>query len=1560
MPASKPPTDDPWSYDFRYVLGKELARVGDPTIKDSDPIVRAHRKQLLGLAFSGGGIRSATFNLGVLQAITQLGLLRKFDYLSTVSGGGYVGSWLMAWIKRRGAKDVERALRPERYLQPGSKEPEEIRFLRRFSNYLTPKLGWLGADMWTVIAVYLRNLILNLLVLAAAFAVLLLLPRIVAKGSLILLSVPSWILGSAAAFFLVLAAFNIVRSLRRFVPRRRDATKPVPLPDTEWITKGGYAFYATKLFDRNFILHVDFRIKAKGVRFIKVWVPTKRGKINGEAAARIRISDEGIITPPQADRFPTGEINSQEAARRAEVCPGLNRLEIICADGRCTVRINDLTVNALRVRLKKVRGIWRWRTGFAIGLEENDSAIEFVSPSVQKLESASDTGSTQGQVQRYVIIPLFLAAFLATGLFGFGNFGADSGQLSPAVALVVPMRAAAHLQPLSDVWVFWKWALFAGLGCFGLVFALRAGYKILTSLVQLWSWFRDWVRKKGPSVFRSRRPAPLKWPVENDPSPWTQILGDATSIGFAAAVGGLVSWWLYAHVFFNQTVWAVTVWGTPALIGAFFITIVFHIGFMGRYLEDERREWWSRLNAWLLIYALAWVALFGLALYTPLICASGAKWLRGAATIGWITTTVSGLIAARSSATGGARPSRLTELIATIAPYIFVVGFFLLLSWVIDAMIPSVVGGYGDLSSPFKFWDGVNWNWWRMDRINGWYPIVLVLGLSALIAVVLSLRLDINQFSMHMLYRNRLGRCYLGASNELRRAQPFTGFSPDDDFKLIELACLRFRDATGAIPFPIINAALNLVGGQELAWQQRKGASFVFTPLFCGYDFPEQPPGYCPTRQFAGKPSAISLATAMAISGAAASPNMGYHTSPAPAFLMTVFNVRLGWWLGNPRKEGSWEKSGPLNVLWRLICELFGLTSEEGKYIYLSDGGHFENLGIYELVRRRCRFVVACDAEEDQAFAFGGLGNAIEKCRSDFGIDIVIDVEPIRRRSNNGHSEWHCAMGRIRYSQVDRDAQDGILVYLKSSLTGDEPTDVLRYAATNPGFPHQSTGDQWFDESQFESYRALGFHVARDFFDAIGGADRIATLTKEQLFVELAENWFPPSAATSESFSKHAEAIIAIYKELRENDDLAFLSRDIYPEWRLLFKEEPLKWSGLSFQKPEISRSDLPSAPSQLKAGFYICTAMSDLFEAVYIDLNLEKEFDHPDNRGWMNFFRHWASAPMFRVTWLIGASNYGARFQSFCKRHLELEMGCAQPIPLKARDPSGLTGEEKLLRPKQIEVLAETMVETVWSWTSELRTGSEVLARAALEVSQALSADKLSPRRVISEETARKTAKDLVGAQLKVVRNPEKGFKSMSREKDELWYRAATLLEFVRCDALPPDSTLPARVAELALIHGASIADCVLSTDCKTILNPTEREVVELFFIFNPDLAASAEIIRFGMTPQKNAACLPRGDENLVFPFAFAILANTHWPPEVPQQPKLVYLRVQNHLRRMGLARKGLRALLGDRPGLEIDLQPMHPDADEFPTHQDYARLRRIFGSVQSELAQENLAAKR
>ena len=122
------------------------------------------------MALSGGGIRSATFNLGVLQALARARLLGTFDYLSTVSGGGYIGSWLSAWIHRAGGVGpVEEAL-------GGENEPQPVKHLREFSNFLTPKRGLFGPDTQTWVATYLRNLILNLVILLSVFSAVLLLP----------------------------------------------------------------------------------------------------------------------------------------------------------------------------------------------------------------------------------------------------------------------------------------------------------------------------------------------------------------------------------------------------------------------------------------------------------------------------------------------------------------------------------------------------------------------------------------------------------------------------------------------------------------------------------------------------------------------------------------------------------------------------------------------------------------------------------------------------------------------------------------------------------------------------------------------------------------------------------------------------------------------------------------------------------------------------------------------------------------------------------------------------------------------------------------------------------------------------------------------------------------------------------------------------------------------------------------------------------------------------------------------------------------------------------------
>ncbi|UOQ69049.1 hypothetical protein [Hymenobacter volaticus] len=351
---------------------------------------------------------------------------------------------------------------------------------------------------------------------------------------------------------------------------------------------------------------------------------------------------------------------------------------------------------------------------------------------------------------------------------------------------------------------------------------------------------------------------------------------------------------------------------------------------------------------------------------------------------------------------------------------------------------------------------------------------------------------------MHHFYRNRLVRAYLGASRPRfereRTANPFTSFDRRDDLKMCSLRRSDPLEKSEAPqkhpydgPYLIINATLNATKVTDLAQQNRKAESFVFTPYYCGFDFakiravnPAKPTfdfGYRPTEQYAyPKDGGPGVGTAMAISGAAASPNEGYNSSPATAFLLTLFNLRLGWWIGNPRISKTWQEADPNLGLLYLLKDLFGRSNTSDKFVNLSDGGHFDNMGLYELVRRRCRYIILGDGEEDHLFTCEGLANAIRRCRVDFGAEITIDVTPITNREA-GISRSHYAVGTILYPEDPPEMPSGYLLYLKTSLTGDEPTDVREYAQYNTAFPHQSTGDQFFNEAQFESYRRLGLHV---------------------------------------------------------------------------------------------------------------------------------------------------------------------------------------------------------------------------------------------------------------------------------------------------------------------------------------------------------------------------------------------------------------------------------------------------------------------------------------------------
>jgi hypothetical protein len=303
-------------------------------------------------------------------------------------------------------------------------------------------------------------------------------------------------------------------------------------------------------------------------------------------------------------------------------------------------------------------------------------------------------------------------------------------------------------------------------------------------------------------------------------------------------------------------------------------------------------------------------------------------------------------------------------------------------------------------------------------------------------------------------------------------------------------------------PYQLINAALNIRGSSYANQRGRDADFFLFSPNYVG----SLVTGYVPMTEFEKAQNGFELATAVAISGAAVSASMGTRSIRPLAPTLALLNIRLGYWLRNPQRLYTtqsplrrlfWNLSRSLHSLWsEMTSQLYTDTSNE---VYVTDGGHIENLGLYELLRRRCRMIICVDAEADPEMRFSSFIALQRYASIDLSIQIQLPWEtiqtktvewmghdPLRRTSPKSISTCgpHGAIGVIHYGS----GQTGFLVYIKSSLTGDEHDYVRDYARRYVDFPHETTGKQFFNEEQFEVYRTLGFHMADGIF---GGRDAI-------------------------------------------------------------------------------------------------------------------------------------------------------------------------------------------------------------------------------------------------------------------------------------------------------------------------------------------------------------------------------------------------------------------------------------------------------------------------------------
>ncbi len=440
----------------------------------------------------------------------------------------------------------------------------------------------------------------------------------------------------------------------------------------------------------------------------------------------------------------------------------------------------------------------------------------------------------------------------------------------------------------------------------------------------------------------------------------------------ALLISGLVVAYLFALVVrglllpFHSHPGLYVMLALPVLLGLYLLARTLFVGLASlsetfltgaspALVNDGDREWWARLSGWILAVAIGWIAITGLCLFGQYLLdeiTDAAKPLVAAA--GGISGIAAALLGSRDRTTPSEtdKPSIMQRVGLALAAPIFVVCVGIVISWA-----TSTLGGW-IITNGSPGAESIFMN--PMDRQVGlrhadfeWFWALPALFLLA--ALLMGLIVNVNRFSLHGLYRNRLVRAYLGASHVKRKPDPFTGFDASDNVRMHKL-----RPAGGAQRLlPLINVTLNLLRNGKLAWQERKAESFSITPYFCG-NFHE---GYRASAIYGGQ-GGISLGTAVTISGAAANPHMGYCSSPALAFVMSLFNVRLGAWLGNTNAQGddAYHLPGPRQALSPMLGELFGFTTPDFKYVNLSDGGHFDNLGLYEVVLRRCRYIFVSDA----------------------------------------------------------------------------------------------------------------------------------------------------------------------------------------------------------------------------------------------------------------------------------------------------------------------------------------------------------------------------------------------------------------------------------------------------------------------------------------------------------------------------------------------------------------------------------------------------------------------
>ncbi|HYI11364.1 MAG TPA: patatin-like phospholipase family protein [Thermoanaerobaculia bacterium] len=1074
-------------------------------------------KERTALCISGGGIRSATFALGVIQGLASAKILDRFDYLSTVSGGGYIGSWLSSWTRRHphGISGVQEDLaqcdtavagarhaslpddaepeRPEARDEKIEPEPKPLRHLRDFSNYLSPKLGLLSGDSWTLGALYLRNLMLNLLVLIPIIAAVLAVPRayaVLARGTLV---INEWLYPVLTVVFIAIA-FGYI-GLRRPVDFEQAEAKGTDGESLLWCV--------LPLLGASISLSLFWADVARDPEEWRTWWVLVPGIL---AMAAMTLIPWALYHNRLRDAYanaPSTTFAEAESLRRH-----LRKKGVLELGGAL---LGMLTAAGLMVLLA-VKVFDQPLLGFTEMLDQAAGTAP-----------ALRVHSTTPWSSLYVVfgvpavmLVFFVQASIFVGLSSRRNEDYDREWWGRGGAWLIAAAAA--------------WAALAAVTIFGPV-ALYNAPVILASVGGLSGL------AAGLLGFSGTTPANAKQKEE------AGLTAKASNAGLALAVPLFV-------LFFLSAIALGTTWLAQEIKPMFELAPAVDYG---RYTVETRLESKTKrmmptttpggeavevtaeskaaalvslpelrsLNHYDSIFNTTYEEILA-------ICAVAlAAWFLSRR-IGVNRFSMHALYRNRliRAYLGASRYSRRPNPFSGFDPRDDIPMYQLRpeLLWSCDLRNPesffhALVEGERDTQTNLSgeplqrrklaqhIWNRLYPKTRTMLRGEGTkQPIrVTATAVDAVIHNVNAILLDETQLLEAAV---ELPKDFWATNTDenqvpypatLRNRAVFDHYfrlvlrpmarpkdAPSDEVRLTLQQQGNLRKSGDGVPrrapLHVVNMALNLVSGEKLAWQQRMAETFTSTPYHTGNVFL----GYRDSRVYGGR-EGISLGTTVTISGAAASPNMGYHSSPALAFLLTLFNIRLGSWLGNPGPAGQkvYREGHPDSNLQPMFYEAVGKTNDTFDWVYLSDGGHFENLGLYEMVLRRCHVIVLSDAGADPKYSFEDLGNAIRKIRTDLGVPIDIEKTFMFPRGADSVAKEgrYVATATIRYTAVDgAGATDGRLVYLKPGCYNDDhfPRDVYNYALESDDFPHEPTSDQFFSESQFESYRALGRHAINE------------------------------------------------------------------------------------------------------------------------------------------------------------------------------------------------------------------------------------------------------------------------------------------------------------------------------------------------------------------------------------------------------------------------------------------------------------------------------------------------